>query len=102
MWILTSVEGRGNADYAANLAHGRSIALSAARMKRAPMRRCIRERARTHPARVCTAASKRYVSFIRFPHLHSVFRARLTIELPYFFFFLAPFVLSFSTRRAPP
>lgn len=85
--MLALVEGRSHAGYAPNLAHGRSIALSAARMQRAPMRRtrayippahsrrrsrgicmctmrrCIRERARTHPARVCTAASKGYVSF---------------------------------------
>lgn len=42
IWIcgfLTSAEGRGHAGYAANLTHGRSIALSAARMQRAPMRR---------------------------------------------------------------
>lgn len=106
MLIMADVlvlEGRGHARYAANIAHGRSIALSAARMQRTPkwrarayippthprrrswgicvreMRRCIRERARPHPARVCAAASKGYVFFSR---LLSVFRTRLTIELP--------------------
>jgi hypothetical protein len=105
------VEGRGHIDYAANLAHGRSLALSAARVPRAPkrrtsaylspahprrrswcicmraMRRCIRERARSHPARVCPAASKGYAFFfLAFPRLYSVFRTLLTIELPYYFF----------------
>ncbi len=88
MWILTSVEGRSHAGYAAKLAHGRATALSKARMRRAPkrrtsaylppahprrrsrgicvraMRRWIRERTGTHPARVCAASSKGYVFFL--------------------------------------
>ena len=96
MWMLALVERRGHLGYAAYLAHGRSIALSAARMQRAPirrtraylppahpcrrswdkcmraMRRFIRERARTRPARVCAAASKGYVYSLHFHRLHSV------------------------------
>ena len=113
MWMLAFVERRGHPGHVANLAHGRSIVLSAARMQRAPirrtraylplahpcrrswgiymcaMRRCVRERTRTHPARVCAAASEGYV------YLFFIFTAyipcvphRLTIELPFFFFSL--------------
>jgi hypothetical protein len=126
MWMLALLEGRGHAGYAENHAHGRSIALSAARMQRTPMRRtraylppahprrrsrgicmcamrrCIRERARTHPARVCTAASKGYVSFFFiFPAYIPCVpcpaddRASIFFSLPLSSFF-------FSTRRAPP
>ncbi len=119
------VEGRSHPGYVANLAHGRSITLSKARMQRAPKRRtrayippthprrrsrvicmcpmrwCIRERARTHQACVCAASSKRCVFF---PFLFPPFlcRVRLTIELPYDLFFSCPsLVLLFQTRRAP-
>ena len=109
------VEGRGHADYAANLAHGRSITLSTARVQRAPkrrtraylspahsrrrsrcicmpaMRRCIRERARSHPTRMCPAASKGYVFFLRFSPL--IFRVpHPADDRTFIFFFPCPFL----------
>ena len=111
MWMLAFVERRGHPGHVANLAHGRSIVLSAARMQRAPIRRtraylplahpcrrswgiymcamrwCIRERTRTHPARVCAAASEGYVSIFHFHRLHSVCSAPADDRASFFFFF---------------
>jgi hypothetical protein len=65
MWMLALVEGRSHARYAANLAHGRSIALSAARLQRAPMRRTRAYIPPTHPRRrswgICMCAMRRCI-----------------------------------------